>query len=148
MEQRANHKGNIKFSRTNYSIHMSQMTYYKPWVVEMERFWHLVCGNLTSFKFFSLFFPNIFVLFSYQQCSFEGFDELFSYHQKFYIWYILHLAHLFQLNVMVPNPNSLFFLDQNFSSCKFKDFWRKLANFFFFNKSFKIARFLHMLSSR
>jgi hypothetical protein len=36
--KRVNHKGGIKFSRTNYSILMPQMTYYKPWVVEMERF--------------------------------------------------------------------------------------------------------------
>jgi hypothetical protein len=41
------------------------------------------------------------------------------------------ILHLFQFNVMVPNPNSLFFLDQNFSCCKFKDFWRNFANFFF-----------------
>jgi len=38
---------------------LPQLTYYKWLVVEMERFWNLVCANLTSFKF-SLFFNLIF----------------------------------------------------------------------------------------
>jgi len=34
-----------------------QLTYYRRLVVKMERFWHLVGANLTSFKFSLFFFP-------------------------------------------------------------------------------------------
>jgi len=56
----------------------SQLAYYKPLVVEMESFWHLVCTYSTPFKLSLIF--NTYVHFLNMWCVFinkalEGFDD-------------------------------------------------------------------------
>ncbi len=133
--KRVNHKGKIKFSRTNYSTLMPRMTYYKPWVVEMERFWHLVCENLTSFKFFSFFFLLIFLYF------FLINNDVFIDKVLRVLMNYPHTIRNSTFGTFIPiecdgsQPRQPYFLDQKISCCKFKKFWRKFANFFL-NKSF------------
>jgi hypothetical protein len=110
---------------------MPHMTYYKPWVVEIERFWHLVCGNSTSFKFFSFFFPNILVLFSNQQwCVYKknwGFWWIILIPSK-----ILHLFYIYS-NLMwwFPTPTAFFFWIKIFLVANSKIFGEILPIFFF-----------------
>jgi hypothetical protein len=39
----------------------SRPTYYRWLIVEMKRFWHLVCTNLTTFKFSLLFMIPLYI---------------------------------------------------------------------------------------
>ncbi len=57
-------------------------TYYKRLIVEMERFWHLDCANLISFKF-SLF-SNTFVYFPKMFINkvLQGFDQFFNFGEQ------------------------------------------------------------------
>jgi hypothetical protein len=58
----------------------SQPTYYRWLIVEMKRFWHIVCPNLTTFKF-SLFYDTFVHFLNRYDDAFinkvlQGFDEV------------------------------------------------------------------------